>query len=85
VYNQVVAFHQLGDKAKDFIEQGHQERVADGQQLKHMKNHAKKQSSALGRLANLSTIRMSWQRKKKWQERQRGNLHHLRQNVCKIT
>jgi hypothetical protein len=45
VYNQVVAFHGHGDKTEDFIEQGHQEGVADGYQLKHVKNYAKKQSS----------------------------------------
>ncbi len=46
VYNQIGAFRGLGDKAEDFIERGHQEGVADGHRLKHMKNYAKKQSSA---------------------------------------
>ena len=46
VFDQIVAFRGLGDKAEDFIERGHQEGVADGHRLKHMKNYAKKQSSA---------------------------------------
>lgn len=36
----------LGYKAKDVIKQGHQKGVADGHQLKHVKNDAKKQSSS---------------------------------------
>jgi hypothetical protein len=46
VYDQIVSFRGLGDKAEDFIERGHQEGVADGHRLKHMKNYAKKQNSA---------------------------------------
>jgi hypothetical protein len=34
------------DIPQDFIKRGHQEGVADGHQLKQMKNYAKKQSSA---------------------------------------
>jgi hypothetical protein len=45
VYNQIVAFG-LGDKGEYFIKRGHQEGVADGHQLKHMKNYEKKQNSA---------------------------------------
>jgi TfoX/Sxy family transcriptional regulator of competence genes len=41
-----LAFRGLGDKAEDFIEQGHQEGVADGHWLKLKKNYAKKESSA---------------------------------------
>jgi hypothetical protein len=33
VYNQIVVFHGLGDKAEDFSERGHQEAVADGHRL----------------------------------------------------
>jgi hypothetical protein len=45
VYSQIV-FHGLGDKAKDFIEQGHQEGVADGHHMKFVQNCPENQSSA---------------------------------------
>jgi hypothetical protein len=52
----------LGVKAEDFIEQGHQEGVADGHWLKHMKNYAKKQGSPR-KTSNLQLIPICWHNK----------------------